>query len=232
MSIEKGTRKVQDVKLKEIYILTGKVSFKETILLGLSSIIRDPLFLLVKFMPGPLGFKLRQLWYKRTLGAMGRGCLIEAGANISGPENVYLDEFVLIDQYAQLVAPEGYIRIGRRCHIAQFSIILGHGCVEIGDYAAVGGTILSASDWPRNGKRVSGPMVPVSHRNLLKKKVVIGKDALIGRGSVIFPGVTVGEGAIVAVNSVVISDIKPWTVVMGSPAKVIGKRDNVKLPDI
>lgn len=43
----------------------------------------------------------------------------------------------------------------------------------------------------------------------------------IGMGSIIMPGVTVGEGAIVGARSVVTRDIPAWTVAAGSPAKVI-----------
>jgi acetyltransferase-like isoleucine patch superfamily enzyme len=41
----------------------------------------------------------------------------------------------------------------------------------------------------------------------------------------ILPGVTIGEGAVVAAGSVVVKDVEPWTVVGGNPAKVIKKRE-------
>ena len=40
-------------------------------------------------------------------------------------------------------------------------------------------------------------------------------------GSIIMPGVTVGEGAIIGARSVVTHDVPAWTIVAGSPAKVI-----------
>lgn len=43
----------------------------------------------------------------------------------------------------------------------------------------------------------------------------------VGMGSIIMPGVTVGEGAIVGARSVVTHDVPAWTIVAGSPAKVI-----------
>lgn len=42
---------------------------------------------------------------------------------------------------------------------------------------------------------------------------------------IILPGVTIGEGAVVASGAVVTKDVEPWTVVGGVPAKVIGKRE-------
>ena len=43
-------------------------------------------------------------------------------------------------------------------------------------------------------------------------------------GAIIFPGVTIGEQAIVAANSIVSQDVPPNTVVAGSPAKVVRER--------
>lgn len=46
--------------------------------------------------------------------------------------------------------------------------------------------------------------------------------------SIILPGVTIGEGAIVAAGAVVCKDVEPWTVVGGVPAKKIGVRERKK----
>jgi acetyltransferase-like isoleucine patch superfamily enzyme len=51
--------------------------------------------------------------------------------------------------------------------------------------------------------------------------VRIGRYAWIGNGSYIMKGVTIGEGAIIGANSVVISNIPPYSLAMGNPAEVI-----------
>ena len=51
--------------------------------------------------------------------------------------------------------------------------------------------------------------------------VVLKKGCCIGMGSIIMPGVTVGEGAIIAAGSVVTKDIPPYTIAGGCPAKVL-----------
>lgn len=58
--------------------------------------------------------------------------------------------------------------------------------------------------------------------------VIIGKHAWICSNSIILPGITVGEGAVVASGAVVTHDVPPYTVVGGIPAKVIGKRKEKK----
>jgi acetyltransferase-like isoleucine patch superfamily enzyme len=58
------------------------------------------------------------------------------------------------------------------------------------------------------------------------KPVRIGRYAWIGGHSFIMKGVTVGEGAIIGVNSVVVSDIPAYSVAMGNPARVVVKNIN------
>ena len=58
------------------------------------------------------------------------------------------------------------------------------------------------------------------------------KDSFLGDYCVVLPGVTVGEGAVVGASSVVTKDIPPWGIAVGAPAKVIGEREKVTVPDM
>ena len=60
---------------------------------------------------------------------------------------------------------------------------------------------------------------------LICKEVRIKRNAYIGAGAIILPGVTVGEYSIVAAGAVVTRDVPPRTVVAGVPARVIGTVD-------
>lgn len=55
-------------------------------------------------------------------------------------------------------------------------------------------------------------------------RVVIGRHAWLSTRSIVLPGVTVGEGAVVAAGAVVTRDVAPYQVVGGIPAKVIAER--------
>ncbi|HYT19701.1 MAG TPA: acyltransferase [Candidatus Polarisedimenticolia bacterium] len=55
------------------------------------------------------------------------------------------------------------------------------------------------------------------------KPVRVCKNAWIGQNSFVLKGVTIGEGAIIGVNSVVVTDIPPYSVAMGNPARVVVK---------
>ncbi len=64
------------------------------------------------------------------------------------------------------------------------------------------------------------------HLSQLPRKgdIVVGNDVWIGRESVIMPGATIGDGAIVAAYSVVTKDVPPYCVVGGNPARQIKQR--------
>ena len=55
--------------------------------------------------------------------------------------------------------------------------------------------------------------------------IYVGDYVWLGARCVILPGVTIGEGAVVAAGAVVSKDVKAWTVVGGVPAKQIGERE-------
>lgn len=58
----------------------------------------------------------------------------------------------------------------------------------------------------------------------LKGDTIVGNDVWIGQNAVILPGVHIGDGAIIGANSVVGSDIPPYMIVVGNPAREMRKR--------
>jgi len=62
-----------------------------------------------------------------------------------------------------------------------------------------------------------------------KEKIILKKGCLVGMDSMIMPGVTIGEGAIVGAGSLVTKDIPAWTIATGRPAKVVKQIPNREL---
>jgi len=56
-------------------------------------------------------------------------------------------------------------------------------------------------------------------------EVVIGNRVWIGYRAIIFPGIKIGEGAVVGAGAVVTKDVAPFTIVAGNPARPIGQRN-------
>lgn len=76
------------------------------------------------------------------------------------------------------------------------------------------------------GAHLAARVVIVCHDPLrgLVAPVRIAKDAFVGAGAIILPGVTIGEGAVVGAGAVVTKDVAPRMVAVGSPARVVGER--------
>ena len=61
-------------------------------------------------------------------------------------------------------------------------------------------------------------------RPLIYKPIIVGNGVWIGAEAIICPGVTIGDGAVVAAGAVVTKDVPAWAVVGGNPAQVIKER--------
>lgn len=70
-------------------------------------------------------------------------------------------------------------------------------------------------------------ITPIQNRDIKKsKETIIGNDVWIGEHSTIKRGIKIGDGAIVAANSLVVKDVPPYAIVGGNPAQVIKYRFN------
>lgn len=68
---------------------------------------------------------------------------------------------------------------------------------------------------------VNHPEAPSKRRGLLVQPIHVKKNAWIGAGATILPGVTIGENAIVAADSTVTKDVPDNTIVAGTPARFV-----------
>lgn len=89
----------------------------------------------------------------------------------------------------------------------------------IGDRVAIGPRVTLIHDSAPNRSRLR-EVYPGYRGN-----IVIQDDAWIGAGSIILPGVTIGEGSVVGAGAVVTKDVPPYTVVVGVPARPIQRID-------
>jgi len=78
--------------------------------------------------------------------------------------------------------------------------------------------------WTANHNYNSDEMIPYGGEDVVKA-IVIEDNVWIGMRTMILPGVTVGEGAVVAAGSVVVKDVPKCAIVGGNPAKVLKYRD-------
>jgi len=119
------------------------------------------------------------------------------------------------------VFPPFHTNVGRNIILGK-NVFINHAC----SFLDLGG--ITIEDEVMIGPRVNitsenHPVDVATRKTMLPAAVLIQKNAWIGAGATILPGVTVGENAVVAAGAVVNKDVEPNTVVGGVPAKLIKK---------
>ena len=117
------------------------------------------------------------------------------------------------------------INIGDNCHIGDRSRISCINKIVLGNGVRTGASVLIIDNSHGNGTMTEANTPPHKRSLYSKGAVTIGNNVWIGEKASIMPGVTIGEGAIIAANSVVTHDVPAYSVVAGCPAKVIKRMD-------
>jgi galactoside O-acetyltransferase len=156
---------------------------------------------------------------------VGEGSAISRTCTIVGLENIVIGDFVRIDGFTTIVATGGPLRIGSHVHICSGCVLGARGGIELGDFSSLshGVRLLSAID-DFSGRRMTNSTVPEELLGVQSAPVKIGRYVPVGSGSIVLPGVEIGEGAAVGAMSVVLSSLPEWRICSGNPAKPTGER--------
>lgn len=140
--------------------------------------------------------RLRLAFYRHVMGfQIGAHSYLFMDAWFDAPGGFVMGEHSVVNQRCRL-DNRGGIRIGRNVSISAETVIL-------------------TADHDPQSAGFAGR----------EKPVVIEDRVWIGTRATILPGVTLGEGAVVAAGSVVARDVPAYSIVAGVPAKVIGERN-------
>lgn len=132
---------------------------------------------------------------------VGRGAILAAKPGVLGPGAIRIGRGTSIGEYANLRTEGAELHIGDRCLVAQFVSLIA------------------------TGHEFESATVPIADQGVGKKSgLVIGDDVWIGAHSLVLPGVQIGRGAVVGGGSVVTADVPEYAVVVGNPARVVGRR--------
>ena len=145
-----------------------------------------------------------------------RKCCIYSPQLLSIGNNVRIDDFCILS---------GNISIGNFVHISAYCALHGSKGIEIRSHSGCSArtTIYSAID-DFSGNFLIGPMHPELLTNVQGGKVIIDEFAQIGANCVIFPNLTIGEGAAIGAMSLVRESVEPWTINVGIPSHIIKPR--------
>jgi virginiamycin A acetyltransferase len=146
---------------------------------------------------------------------IGRRAIVRRGCEVGAD--------VVLGDFSYISGPRSYVeaaRIGKFCSIAR-QVVIGPGNHDLD--AVTTHPFLFSPNYGRLSRRT---------RPLLQNAPpVIGNDVWIGINVVIMRGVTVGDGAVIAANSVVTRDVEPYTIVGGAPARPLRRRFNTNVAD-
>ena len=117
-------------------------------------------------------------------------------------------------------ASRPHVTIGRYCSIAAEVTFLVNGDHRV--------------DWTTTypiSVRFGLPTADTDGHPKITGPVTVGNDVWIGHGALLLGGVTIGDGAVIGAAAVVASDVRPFAIVAGNPAREIRRRFNDELVD-
>ena len=153
-------------------------------------------------------YAVRYAWYRRVL-----------GMRIGAGSALLMDLYIYVRGRAR--TGRSGITIGRMTIINQQCCLDGRGGLAIGNYVSISPGVWILTDrHDMHDPRFREVLAPVT----------VGDHVWIGSRALILPGVTLGEGAVVAAGAVVTGDVEPYTVVGGVPARPIGTRSRTLKP--
>ncbi|WP_184547339.1 sugar O-acetyltransferase [Mucilaginibacter sp. FT3.2] len=106
-----------------------------------------------------------------------------------------------------------FITLGKHVFINHACSFLDIGGITLEDHVLIGPKVNLITE--------NHPLDPTERRGMLCKPILIKRNAWIGAGATILPGVTIGENSIVAAGAVVSKDVPDNSIVGGVPAKFI-----------
>ncbi len=182
--------------------------------------------LLADFVRWLLAVFLYEPLFRGRCTRVGRRVRIYRLPFVVGPAKIYLGDdvnfFGKVDIMSGHILAEPKLVVGDRVDIGHNVGFVVNQLIEIGDDAniASGVRFMDSDAHPRDVLERIADRPP---RPEEIKPVKVGRRAWIGQNCFILKGVTIGEGAIVGVNSVVVTDIPAYCVAMGNPARVVVK---------
>ena len=111
------------------------------------------------------------------------------------------------------------VRIGKNTTIGYYNFIFASKSIVIGDDCLIAPFVYIVDS---NHKADKATMINLQDNEV--SEILIGDDVWIASNVTILKGVTIGDGAIIAANSVVNKDVEAYSIYGGSPAKRIGER--------
>lgn len=148
-------------------------------------------------------------------------CLINSRSRVQLSDKISFGEGCVVKAYSIIQTSGGRISFGKNCAVGSFNLIATRDAdITIGDNVRFGGHV-NVQGVVNNYRKRDELIIEQGYTS---KGIQIGNDVLISAGAVILDGCQIGDGAVIGVGSIVTKNVDPYSVVFGSPAKVIFNR--------
>ena len=164
-----------------------------------------------------------RLWKEsRRIGHLGKGVYIDKNVELQRyPKNISIGDQVVLKEGARICScnETAPISIGTNTTIGFHTFLFASASITIGDNCLVAPFVyIVDSDHGIDRDQL------INEQPNIKEKIVIGNDVWLGTGCKILRGVTIGDGAVIAAGAVVNTDVAPYEIFGGIPAKKISER--------
>jgi maltose O-acetyltransferase len=172
----------------------------------------------------------------RAAATVGAGTRLFADSNLVAPQpgQIRIGESCHIMGEILVLSRDAACTIGHHCSLGKDSRIWTQASVTIGNWVLIAHLVdihdnnSHSLDWRERRQDATNVFdlgVALDVTKVAAAPIVIEDDVWIGAKSTILKGVRIGRGAVVAAASVVTSDVPPFTLVAGNPARVVRKLD-------
>mgnify|MGYP001199123656 CR=1 FL=1 len=213
-------------------------------------VFRDILKMLLIYLPGPTGIRLRRLYYQRKFKSCGVNLIVEVGVSIDGADLISVGDNVFIDKSCNIATgrevqgkifrrenkdffhEEGEFVLGSNIHICQGCILIGYGGFFVGDNSVFSAgcrvySLTNLSSMPEKPYEIIS-IQPYHQAPFLISPVVFNKNTWLGLNTIVMPGVSVGRNSFVTSNSLLLDSYPENSYISGQPAKKIKHRFSQK----
>lgn len=166
---------------------------------------------------------LRAIVTKWRIGFLGQRVHIDKSVEFMRyPKNIFVNDEVVIKEGARICScnNQAVIRIGNRTTIGYHTFIFASARIEIGDDCLIAPFVYIVDS---NHSIKRDELINRQPNEAIAVK--IGNDVWVGSNVTILKGVQIGDGAVIAANSVVNKNVPGYEIWGGSPAKKIGERE-------
>lgn len=164
------------------------------------------------------------IWFSITRGVtVGKGTLIFPGARMSrvGGGTIVVGDYCVFHHGSLLATYGGHIRIADRVSLNDYSILYGHGGLEVGE-----GTRIAAHTVIIPANHGIEPDEPIWMQAMKTRGITIGKDVWIGTGVRVLDGSRIADGCVIAAAALILPTLETEELGIygGVPARKISSR--------